>query len=139
MLYGKEYGMTYNTTARSRLLSFLQSNSERAFTLEEICGALLDGGHGRSTVYRLVPQLVGAGCVRRISDGRTRRVTYQFVGGAACAEHLHLKCNECGKLIHLDREISHALEDALKKSRGFTLDEGTLIFGRCKDCEAHRV
>lgn len=131
--------MTYNTAARSRLLSFLNSNSERAFTLEQICEELLEDGHGKSTVYRLVPQLVDAGCVRRISDGRTRRVTYQFVGGAACSEHLHLKCNGCGKLIHLDYEISHALEDALKKSRGFTLDEGTLIFGMCKDCEAHRI
>lgn len=131
--------MTYNTTARTRLIGFLQSNSDRAFTLEEICDALLEDGHGRSTVYRLTSQLTDAGCVRRISDGRTRKATYQFIGGAACSEHLHLKCNGCGKLIHLDYEISHALEDALKRSRGFTLDEGTLIFGRCKDCEEHRV
>lgn len=127
--------MTYNTTARAKLVAFLKENAERAFTLEEICDAILEDGHGRSTVYRLVSKLVESGCVRRISDGKTRKATYQFIGGDKCAEHLHLKCNGCGKLIHLDSEISHALGDAIKKSRGFTLDEGTLIFGRCRDCE----
>ncbi len=127
--------MTYNTSARRDLLAFLEGHSDRAFTQEEICDEILVDGHGRSTVYRLVSKLVDAGCVRRISDEKTRRVTYQFIGDKTCSEHLHLKCKDCGRLIHLDSEISHALGDALKKSRGFVLDESTLLFGRCKDCE----
>ncbi len=126
--------MTYNTAAKTALIDFLKENSERAFTIEEICSYLLQDGHGKSTVYRLASKLVASGSVKRISDGKTRRVTYQFIGGESCSHHLHLKCSECGRLIHLDSEISHALGDTLKKSRGFTLDEGALIFGKCKDC-----
>lgn len=127
--------MTYNTTARARLVSFFEKNSERSFTLEEICGEMTADGRGRSTVYRLVSKLVESGCVRRISDGRTRRVTYQFIGGESCSHHLHLKCKDCGKIIHLDAEISHALGDELEKSRGFVIDSGSLLFGKCKECE----
>ncbi len=126
--------MTYNTAARTALIDFLKKNSDRAFTIEEICVSLLKDGRGKSTVYRLASKLVASGCVKRISDGKTRRVTYQFVGEEMCSHHLHLKCSDCGKLIHLDSEISHALGDTLKQTRGFTLDEGALIFGRCKDC-----
>ncbi len=129
-----EIFMTYNTAARTALIEFLKENSERAFTIEEICDAILCDGHGKSTVYRLASKLVDSACLRRISDGKSRKVTYQFVGGDGCSEHLHLKCSGCGKLIHLDAEISHALGDTLKKSRGFTLDEASLIFGKCKDC-----
>ncbi len=131
--------MTYNTTVRAKLLKFFEDNPQRALTLEEICAEVLYEGHGRSTVYRLVSKLTASGYVRRISDGKTRRATYQFIGTDACAEHLHLKCNECGKLIHLDSEISHALGDTLKKSRGFMLDEGTLIFGKCEDCAGGKI
>ena len=131
--------MTYNTSARAKLIAFFKENSERSFTLDEICEALLPDGHGKSTIYRIVPHLVESGCVRRISDGKTRRVTYQFVGGDGCRDHLHLKCKGCGKLIHLDAEISHALGDTLKKSRGFTLDGGSLLFGKCAECQEQRV
>ncbi len=126
--------MTYNTPMRAQIVSFFEKNADRAYSLEEICSALLSGGHGRSTVYRLVSRLVEAGCVKRISDEKSRHVTYQFVGECGCKEHLHLKCKDCGRLIHLDAEISHAFGDALKKSRGFALDESSLLFGRCKDC-----
>ena len=128
--------MTYNTTARTALLSFLKENSECAFTLEEICAEMTEAGHGKSTVYRLVSKLVEAGCVKRLSDGKTRRATYQFIGGEACAQHLHLKCKDCGKIIHLDSKISHALGDAVEKSRGFAIDGGSLLFGRCKECKS---
>ncbi len=131
--------MTYNTTARRALTEFLREHSERAFTLEEIAREILEDGHGKSTLYRLMPRLVEEGCVRRISDEKRRGAVYQFIGAERCSEHLHLKCNGCGKLIHLDPEISHALGDTLKKKRGFTLDEGTLLLGKCKDCEEGRV
>ena len=126
--------MTYNTPMRTQIITFFENNHNRAFTLEEVCAALIPDGHGKSTVYRLVSRLVDSGCVRRLSDGKTRHATYQFIGGNECAEHLHLKCMDCGRLIHLDTKISHAFGEAVKTSRGFLLDEGSLLFGRCSEC-----
>ncbi|MBE6644641.1 MAG: hypothetical protein E7612_04585 [Ruminococcaceae bacterium] len=126
--------MIYNTEKRTKLLNFLKQNGVKAFTAEEICRAILDGESGKSTVYRLISRLVDDGCVRRISDAKTRRVTYQYIGIGSCREHLHLKCKDCGILIHLDGVTSHILEKRILKSEGFTLDVGALIYGRCEAC-----
>ena len=128
--------MKYNTKRREEIASFLMNNSERAFTSEQIACAVLDGDSGRSTVYRLLSELVADGCIRRITDG-TRHVTYQYVGGEHCHHHLHLKCKGCGRLIHLDESTSREVEERLSTS-GFTIDGGELLLGTCSDCGGAR-
>lgn len=126
--------MIYNTEKRTKLIEFLSSNSKNAYTAEEICRSILDGERGKSTIYRLISKLVDDGILHRISDAKTRRITYQYIGSRGCSEHLHLKCTECGKLIHLDDTTSHILEKRIFKSRGFALDGGAMIFGKCEGC-----
>ena len=46
--------MIYNTEKRAELLDFLKHGDGRAFTVEEICAAILQDGKGKSTVYRLI-------------------------------------------------------------------------------------
>ena len=126
--------MIYNTEKRTKLLDFLKKNAGQAFTAEQICAGILDGEHGKSTVYRLISRMVEDGILRRISDGKTRKVAYQYIGDSCCSEHLHLKCKDCGVLIHLDDLTSHILEMRILKTEGFTLDGGTLIYGKCESC-----
>ncbi len=126
--------MIYNTEKRTRLIDFLSSHPNEAYTAEEICKNILDDERGKSTVYRLIARLVEDGAVHRISDVKTRRITYQYIGSLSCSEHLHLKCKECGKLIHLDDVTSHILERRILKSEGFMLDGGAMIFGKCEGC-----
>ena len=126
--------MGYNTGKRERILAFLRDNADNSYALEDICTALTSDGHGKSTVYRIVSELVGEGYVHRLSDGRTRHCTYQYVGGECCHKHLHLKCKECGRLVHLDEEVSRDFERAVMSVDGFTIEEGTLLFGKCRDC-----
>lgn len=131
--------MRYSTGKRARILEFLSSDADRSYTLEEICDAVTDGGQGKSTVYRLVSELVAGGDVKRLSDGRTRHCTYQFVGTEGCHEHLHLKCKGCGRLVHLDDELSHRFERAILNSGGFLLEEGTMLFGTCRECAEGKI
>ena len=128
--------MIYNTEKRSKLLDFLKRNYGCAFTAEQICSGILEGERGKSTVYRLISKLVDDGKIQRISDGKTRKVTYQYIGDGSCSEHLHLKCKDCGTLIHLDSITSHILETRILKSEGFTLDVGALIYGHCEACSS---
>ena len=126
--------MGYNTGKRERILAFLSDSPDASYTLEEICDALTADGKGKSTVYRIVSELVGEGCVHRLSDGRTRHCTYQYVGDEHCHHHLHLKCKGCGRLVHLDEGVSRDFERTLKSVGGFTIEEGTMLFGTCKEC-----
>ncbi len=126
--------MTYKTEKKEALLNFFKKSASNTYTVEEICEQLLTDGKGKSTVYRIVSALVEDGVLRRISDARSRRVTYQYMGFGHCSEHLHLKCKDCGKLIHLDDDISHLLENEILKLKGFALDEGALLYGKCDKC-----
>ena len=126
--------MKYETGKKEAIISFLRMGSEHSFTLVEICEAIARDGKGQSTVYRLVSELVREGSVRRISDGKTRHCTYQYVGGAECKSHLHLKCRECGKLIHLGKAISSKLLSEVYSAGGFTVEGGGMLFGKCKEC-----
>ncbi len=126
--------MIYNTEKRSELINFLKSREGQAYSAEEICASILTGGRGKSTVYRLISRLVDEGYLKRITDAKSRHVTYQYICAEECSAHLHLKCIGCGKLIHLDGETSHILEKRILKAEGFTLDDGALIYGRCGAC-----
>ena len=126
--------MKYTTGKRQRIIDFLAENCQNAYTLEEISAALTEDGKGKSTVYRIVSELVGEGKITRISDGRTRHCTYQYIGDEQCHNHLHLKCKGCGKLMHLDRRVSEYFERAVLKTDGFVIDDGAFLFGTCKRC-----
>ena len=125
--------MKYNTGKREQILNFLSSNESQAFTLEDIAKEIAPDGSGKSTVYRIVSELVESSRVKRISDGKTRHCTYQYVD-EDCKSHLHLKCRDCGKLIHLEGSISKSLYGEILKNDGFTLEYGCMLFGTCNSC-----
>ena len=127
--------MKYNTGKKEQILSFLLNNASSAFTLEEISSAIVPDGRGKSTVYRIVSELVESKDVKRISDGKTRHCTYQYIGADECFSHIHLKCRDCGKLIHLDENISQNFKNTLISYEGFSMEDGGIIFGKCVDCK----
>ena len=129
--------MKYNTGKKKQITDLLSENANAAFTLEQISEIVAPDGRGKSTVYRIVSELVEAAVVKRISDGKTRHCSYQYIGNGECKSHLHLKCRDCGKLIHLDRSTSENLTAALRENGGFTLEYGCMLFGRCEGCEGY--
>lgn len=129
--------MKYNTGKRKQIIDFLSENAHSSFSLEEISERVAPDGKGKSTVYRIVSELLDAKVVKRISDGKTRHCSYQYIGSCECQSHLHLKCRDCGKLIHLNKDISESFATELRKSGGFKLEEGCMLFGQCANCEEY--
>lgn len=132
---------TYHTEQRRRLIEFLASAPEKQYTIEEIASLMRgEDAPGKSTIYRLMNRLVEEGAVRRFVRGNSRQFIYQICSGEHCDAHLHLKCLTCGKLIHMDEELSDQMQTMLKKDFNFLLDENmTTLFGRCNNCTAeHR-
>ena len=125
--------MTYNTEKRAELLGFFESNSDTAFSIEEICARLAKGGKGKSTLYRQTAKLVKEGYVSRIPTG-SRKFVYQYRDKQHCGEHLHLKCLDCGRLVHLNAATSASLENDLFSKEGFALDSGCILYGKCREC-----
>ncbi len=127
--------MTYNTEKKLLITEFLKAHKDEAFTVDEIVSFLSPSGAGKSTYYRIISAMVKDGAIRKITDAHSRHTTYQYLGDGECHEHLHLKCKECGRLIHLDHETTHLIEEKIMLAGRFCIDEGALIFGVCRGCE----
>lgn len=128
--------MPYHTAQKQMLRDFLQKNASSAFTVEEISAALTGArAPGKSTVYRLITQLVNDGTVKRFVRGNSRQFVYQAVGCDHKDPHLHLKCLDCGRLLHLDDAVSDTVLRDVLNSCNFAVDEQqTVLFGRCAGC-----
>lgn len=122
---------SYNTKQRTAVLSLFEKNAERQYTIDELIKALDEPRPGKSTVYRLVRKLEEEGTLRRFTREGTAKAVYQLSGASCCSEHLHIKCLDCGLLIHLNRRA----QDELTKDTGFVIDDGmSMLYGRCADC-----
>lgn len=128
----------YQTKPRRQLLSFLAEQPECSYTAEELADALAarHGAEapGKSTVYRLVAKLVQEEQLKRFEPEGSHRSYYQIIGCTG-HDHLHLKCTDCGRLIHMkESATAHLLRDILQEN-GFSVDEHkTVLFGRCNEC-----
>ena len=126
--------MTYKTEGLQRLMAFFEDNPDKAFTTAEICDALLTDGKGKSSIYRLINRLREDGEIRTILSA-DKTVSYQYIGGATCRNHLHLKCDVCGRVVHLSEDFSKAICGMLEKSELFKVNSGGIIFGKCEFCK----
>ena len=126
----------YSTKQRSAILSFLKENNAHV-TAADIVFHLKELGIVVSvaTVYRTLDKLEAEGVVRKMFIGNEHSACYQFVDSASCAEHFHLKCIKCGKLIHLSCEFLRDMESHIFNDHGFTVSSGrTVIYGVCAVC-----
>ena len=142
---------TYKTAGRQRLLSFLQSNPDRQFGVDELTEELdrLQESEGqkqsKSTLYRHLSELCAEGTVRKYRSDTQSAYVYQYVGIGDCRRHFHLKCEDCGKLIHLECTVSEELLSHISSHHDFCVDSGrSILYGLCADCadqfsQKHRI
>ena len=126
---------TYNTHQRKALIDFLQSNSEKAFTIDEIVNRMSNNEISQSTAYRLMTKLVEDGLVHRSVKGNTRSFIYQYISDKKCDGHLHMKCTGCGKVYHLDSGITAHIQNDIKNNTHFEIDSHTILLGKCDTCK----
>ncbi len=123
---------TYQTEQRKLLIDFLSRNSGKQLTVDEIAAQF---PAGKSTLYRLIGKLTKEGLVRKSANENSRKFFYEFLGADSCHAHFHLKCSDCGKLIHLESDISAKLHTNLLNSYNFEADAfKTTIVGKCENC-----
>ena len=65
--------MTYKTSQKEKLLTYMIENSQAQLPMQTILNAMKQEGVGESTVYRLMKSLVDEGKVRRFVCGNNRR------------------------------------------------------------------
>ena len=132
--------MAYKTKHKEELLSYLESIPGKHVTAGEICSCMKEGGSsiGTATVYRQLEKLVSEGLLNKYVVDEGSSACYEFVPehDHVCKDRCyHLKCESCGKLIHMECEEVAGLMDHIKAHHGFTVNSRrTVFYGLCEEC-----
>lgn len=127
----------YNTNGKTALIDYMKEHADRHFTVEEIISGISSEGNkaSRSSVYRQVAMLLEAGEIRRFETHGKSSFVYQYANKSHdCSLHYHLKCTECGKLIHMECEKMNDLKMHILREHGFTIGGAAVINGICLEC-----
>lgn len=126
----------YNTRQRALILDFLKENSAHVSARDIILHLQEQGvSIGTATVYRTLDKLCEQGVVKKFVIDERSGACYQYIQGAECDEHFHLKCVKCGTLIHMDCGFLAQMEKHIFEDHGFTVSSGkTVIYGTCAGC-----
>lgn len=125
----------YNTRQKNIIKDSIKSiNSE--FTIKEL-KEYLDNNDikvGLTTIYREIEALVDNGEVIPIVNG-AKILSYQYFEPCCHPDHIYLKCNDCGKVIHIDCHFIDDLSNHIMKDHNFDIDHSkTVLNGKCSSC-----
>ena len=127
--------MQYETQQRKDLTLFFAAHPAGQFAIGELACQLK--GISLSALYRNINRMVAEGVVRRFHSEGQQKFLYQYIGGDECGQHLHLKCNGCGQIVHADYEAAKMITDAVERSTGFAVDkQATILLGSCGFCKS---
>ena len=77
------------------------------------------------------------GIVKKYTVDGERSVCYQYLHShKTCSNHYHLKCEKCGKLIHMECETVDRLAEHIYEHHNFHLNTAKCVFyGICENCK----
>ncbi len=131
---------TYQTRQMKELREFLASTDGKHVTVKDICRYFDEAGRpvGTATVYRNLEKLVEEGIVAKYSADPSDSACFSYIGsGEECCHPVcfHLKCQKCGRLIHLECDEITRLSEHMLRAHGFELNPArTVFYGLCEDC-----
>ncbi len=122
----------YKTRQRDEILHFFEENEEKCLSAREISRKV---EASEATVFRTLAALTDEGLLKRFTGSSARGDCAYYQLNTCTDAHIHLKCEKCGRLIHMDCDFMKSIIDHFKKEHGFTLDcTKTVIYGLCGDC-----
>lgn len=132
----------YNTKQRRLIIDFLKENKSNSVSAKELHGYLIENETkvNITTVYRLLDKLVKKGELMKFTSDDGKSSCYKYVDDTAnCHEHLHLKCSQCGKIVHLDCDYMEDIIKHISNCHNFDLRcENSVLYGKCKDCKSSK-
>ena len=122
----------YDTKQRELIIETIKGMG-KDFTIKDIYEKL-EGEIGLTTIYRMIDKLEHEGYLNR-SIGNNKVIYYQYLEKCLETNHFYLKCNKCGKLIHVDCDCIVKLTNHLFMKHHFRPNkENIIITGVCDNC-----
>ena len=135
--------MAYSTKQQQAVLHCLERRGEEPLTAAALAEELRAGGSpvGLATVYRQLEKLEQAGMVHKINT--EEGAFYQYCPHQTDGHHhdcFLLRCEDCGRIVHLDCVHLQHLYDHLEAEHHFRIDpRRTILTGLCQVCSGKEV
>ena len=133
----------YKTKQRQAILDYLIDYKTSHVTVSNISEHLEKEGArvGVTTIYRHLDKLLEQGLVRKYQVDGTTSACFQYADqGSECMEHFHLKCEKCGRLIHLNCSKTAELCRHIFEKHDFEIDFfRTVFYGLCSECKRNQA
>ena len=129
---------TYSTKQRDAIIMCFRSLEGEHITAAQVLEYCISQNLevGRTTVYRILNNLVEDGVIRRYEVGSTIGACYQYIDNLSeCSTHLHLVCEDCGQLQHLECDALYEIQEHINTSHSFRVNSlKTVLYGLCDSC-----
>lgn len=126
----------YKTKQRSMIISLFTENRHQCFSSKEIIEEL-KGKIGEATVYRMLVKLSREGILQKYisEDGKGSLYRLNDCDRQENHAHFHLRCSNCGELVHMDCHMMEEISQHLRLAHGFYIDNAkTVLYGKCEKC-----
>lgn len=127
--------MSYITNQQKAVLRRMEAHRDACVSAQELADELRAEGErvGVATVYRQLDKLERRGSVHKVLT--EEGAFYQFCPAGERGECFLLKCERCGRLVHVDCEHLAPLYRHLEEEHGFLIDpRRTMFYGICAVC-----
>ncbi|MCQ2527986.1 MAG: transcriptional repressor [Saccharofermentans sp.] len=130
----------YKTKQYDELLEYLSTIEGKHFNVCDIHDHFLSSGKniGTTTIYRQLDRMVDEGLVAKyvLEPGSPACFEYmspdKHVKGEVC---FHLRCEVCGRLIHMHCDELDGITDHIMEEHGFRVNPlRTVFYGVCQEC-----
>ena len=126
---------SYKTRQRDALMDFFKENRDKCFLAKDIIKHS-EVELGEATVYRCLNKFAEEGILKKFITPGSGGALYQYNDGCdKCKSHFHLKCVNCGVLVHMDCSFMDTMKSHIEAEHGFSVDNSiTTLYGICRDC-----
>ncbi len=128
-----------NTEQKEIVINYLKHNKEKHISIQEIYSNLKDDV-GKTTIYRIINNLIDKGLVTKIPLENSQGFCYQYNSkNEACNKHYHLICEKCNHLYHFKSEEIAKVSKEAEQNEDFEIDNNRIVFyGICKKCKERK-
>lgn len=128
--------MPYITKQHQAILRCLEQRPGEALTAADLAEELRRAGSpvGLATIYRRLEKLEQAGRIHKVTT--EEGAFYQYCPHPSESHSCFLlRCEDCGRIVHLDCSHLQGLYDHLETEHHFRIDpRRTVLTGRCAAC-----
>ena len=128
--------MAYTTKQQQAILRCLEQRAEDTFTAADLAEDLrrMDCPVGMATIYRQLERLEGEGRIHRFPT--EEGACFQYCPHTETSHDCFLlRCESCGRIVHLDCTHLDALCHHLASEHHFRIDaRQTVLTGMCQSC-----